>query len=132
MIKRAIVLLGPVIGFVFYFVFIGNGKATRTWAPWVFAAYFVLALLISAAFPRRLTKIGNSGYLADLQGKTQMVWKVMLFFYVFAFLAGLVLAIALRNTFPLLYLVIPLGLNLVFILLFCWILFWRGSPKFPN
>jgi hypothetical protein len=127
MLKRAFVLLGPLVGFVLYLVFIGRNNAVPRWAPWALAAYFVFALLVSAAFPGQLSAIGNSESVAALRGHSRTVWKVMLFFYIFAFLAGSISVALLRNTLPLRYLLIPLIFNLVFILLFCWILFWRGS-----
>jgi hypothetical protein len=131
MLKRVLILLGPLIAFILYLAVRGN--KVPDWTPRAIAAYFILALVVSAVFSHRRSGAATSKYAAVLQSHARTtIWKRMLFFYIYAFLAGSIMVVVLRNTFPLRYLILPLIFNLIFLLLFCWILFWRGSSKSPK
>jgi hypothetical protein len=132
--KQRLVRFIPLIALVIFAAFLGPDKLNRLpgWARWAIFFYVVFSFAMPIFFfggrsPR--DSLATSKYAAIVQGHARTIWKLMLFFYIYVFVAGSVAVVIFRKVIPLNYAIIPLGVSLVLILLFCRILFWSDSSE---
>jgi hypothetical protein len=96
------------------------------------ALYVALSIIMPVLFSHRSRDVARSKYASVIQGYARTVWTVMLFLYIFSFIAGLITLLLFREAIPLQYAIIPLGVNLLLILLFSRALFWTSESKPKN
>jgi len=101
------------------------------WARWCIGLCLVLAPWIIGAIWHPKRPVLSSQYAAILQAYARTIWKIMLYIYVCSFIAGSVIAVFLRNTYPWPYLVIPLTFNLILIVV-SYLIGYRNSLPGPR
>jgi hypothetical protein len=129
-LQRRLIRFSPLIALVFFVILMGHRiEHLPAWARWGIVLYIALSIVVPAFFGRQSRAEPRSTYAAIIQRYARTVWAVMLFVYIFCFIAGLIATVMLRQAIPLRYAIIALGVNLLFILLFWRAMFWSKPTK---
>ena len=121
--KMRIVRLAPLFALVLFVAWLGPGKIERlpSWGRWGIVFYILLSIVLPALLlPRPTLEQATSKYAIAIRGHVRMIWRVLFWLYVFTFAGGVFAIAFLRPVIPLHYAALPLGVNLIFI-----VLFWR-------
>lgn len=121
--KLRLVRLLPLFALVLFAAWLGPGKIERlpTWGRWGIVFYVLLSVVLpTLLFPRPKLEDATSKYAIAIRSHVRMIWRVLFWLYVFTFVGGVFTIALLRPVIPLHYAAIPLGVNLIFI-----VLFWR-------
>jgi hypothetical protein len=129
--KLRLVRLAPLFALVLFVAWLGPGKIERlpNWGRWGIVFYILLSIVLPALlFPRPKLEQATSKYAMAVRGHVRMIWMVLFWLYVFTFIAGVCAIALLRPVIPLHYAALPLGVNLIFIVLF-WRLLSGGASR---
>jgi hypothetical protein len=121
--KLKIIRFASLFALVLFVASLGPSKieGLPSWGRWGIVFYVLLSIALPALlFPWSRLEPATSRYALAIQSHARMIWRVLFWFYICTFVGGLFAVVILRPVIPFLYAVLPLGVNLIFILLF-----WR-------
>jgi hypothetical protein len=131
--KGRIVRLVPLFALVLFVICLGPGKVEQfpTWGRLGIVLFIVLSIVLPALFLRpSKAQPATSKYAVAIQSHVRTIWRVLLWLYICSFVGGLLTIAIIRPAIPLIYAVLPLGVNLILVVLFWRLLSSRTSGKF--
>ena len=129
--KLRLVRLAPLFALVLFIAWLGPGKIERlpSWGRWGIVFYIVLSIVLPAFLPTRPgLEQATSEHGIAIRGHARTIWRVLFWLYVFTFFGGVFTIALLRPVIPLRYAALPLGINLIFVVLF-WRLLYAGTSN---
>ena len=129
--KLRLVRLAPLFALVLFIAWLGPGKLELLpiWARRGIVLYVLLSVVLpTLLLPRPKLEEATSKYAMAIRGHVRTIWTMLLWLYMFTFVGGVFASAILRSVVPLRYSALPLGINLIFIVLF-WRLLSAGAAK---
>ena len=130
--KLRIFRLAPLFALVLFVAWLGPDKIERlpSWGRWGIVFYILLSIVLPVLlFPRPKLEQATSKYAIGIRGNVRMIWRALFWLYVCTFVGGVFTIALLRPVIPLHYAILPLGVNLIFIVLFGRLLSSGASGK---
>jgi hypothetical protein len=119
-----------------FLISIGPSKIGRfsVWARWAIVVYVVLAVVIPALLGMRsVSPSAGSNEMMILRSWVRKFWISMLVLNIGAFVVGAAMVFMLRNIIEVRYVILAPCVNLLFIVLLYWFLYFtKKSRSFPD
>jgi len=89
-LQQRLARFSPLIVLLVFVILMGHRmERLPGWARWGIVLYIALSIVVPPFFRRQSRAEPTSRYAAIVQGYARTVWTVMLFVYIFCFIAGL-------------------------------------------